>query len=92
MKAALEKMVAGGDVSRAGLLAAVKSLKTVDYEGMLPPEAGNYADDPNTATFRQTLINKLDETAPTGVTEVRDFFTGPTAESYTFDGPCFAKL
>ncbi|MGI5272785.1 ABC transporter substrate-binding protein [Nonomuraea sp. CA-218870] len=92
MKAALEKMVADGDISRAGLLAAVKSLKTVDYEGMLPPEAGNYADDPDTAAFRQTLINKPDDSAPTGVTEVRDFFTGPTAKSYTFDGPCFAKL
>ncbi|WP_336205620.1 ABC transporter substrate-binding protein [Nonomuraea sp. LPB2021202275-12-8] len=92
MKAALDAMVAGGDISRKGLLAAVKTLKTVDYEGMLPPEAGNFADDPNAATFRQTLVNKLDDQAPTGVTEVKDFFTGPTAEAHTFDGPCFAKL
>lgn len=92
MKAALEKMVAGGDISRKGLLAAVKTLSTVDYEGMLPPEAGNYAGDPNTATFRQTLVSKVDDTAPTGVTIVKDFFTGPTAQSYSMDGPCFAKL
>jgi ABC-type branched-subunit amino acid transport system substrate-binding protein len=92
MKAALEKMVAAGDISRKGLLAAVKSLKTVDYEGMLPPEAGNYADDPNTATFRQTIVNKVDDQAPTGVSTVKDFYTGTTAKDYTFDGPCFAKL
>lgn len=92
MKAALDKMVASGDISRKGLLAAVKSLATVDYEGMLPPEAGNFAGDANTATFRQTLINKVDETAPTGVSIVKDFFTGPTASAYTMDGPCFAKL
>ncbi|WP_113704409.1 ABC transporter substrate-binding protein [Nonomuraea lactucae] len=91
MKAALEKMVASGDISRKGLLAAVKTLKTVDYEGMLPPEAGNYADDPNTATFRQTLINKVDDKAPTGVTIAKDFAVGPTAKGHTFDGPCFAK-
>ncbi|GIH79585.1 ABC transporter substrate-binding protein [Planobispora longispora] len=92
LKAALEKMVAGGDISRKGLLAAVKSLTTVDYEGMLPPEAGNFSGDPNAATFRQTLINKPDKAAPTGVTIVRDFFTGSTAQSYTMDGPCFDKL
>jgi ABC-type branched-subunit amino acid transport system substrate-binding protein len=92
MKAALDKMVAGGDITRKGLLAAVKTLKSIDYEGMLPPEAGDYADDPNTAVFRQTLINKVDDKAPTGVRTVKDFFAGPTATSYTFDGPCFAKL
>ncbi|MEU6998628.1 ABC transporter substrate-binding protein [Nonomuraea sp. NPDC046570] len=92
MKAALEKMAAGGDISRKGLLAAVKTLSTVDYEGMLPPEAGNFAGDPDAATFRQTLVNKVDETAPTGVTIVKDFFTGSTAQSYKMDGPCFGKL
>ncbi|MEV4062568.1 ABC transporter substrate-binding protein [Nonomuraea dietziae] len=92
LKAALEKMVAGGDVSRKGLLAAVKTLATVDYEGMLPPEAGNFAGDANAATFRQTLINKVDESAPTGVAEVKDFFTGPTAQAHTMDSPCFSKL
>ncbi|NJP89189.1 ABC transporter substrate-binding protein [Nonomuraea sp. FMUSA5-5] len=90
MKAALDAMVASGNVSRKGLLEAVKTLKSVDYEGMLPPEAGNYAD--QTAVFRQTLINKVDEKAPTGVTTVKDFFTGPTAKAHTFDGPCFSKL
>ena len=92
LKAALEKMVESGDVSRQGLLAAVKSLTTVDFEGMLPPEAGNYSGDPNAATFRQSVIGKVDESAPTGIAVVRDLFTGPTAQGYTFDGPCYEKL
>ncbi|MEV4177079.1 ABC transporter substrate-binding protein [Nonomuraea sp. NPDC049709] len=92
LKAALDQMVAGGDVSRKGLLAAVKTLKTVDYEGMLPPEAGNYADATGASVFRQTLINKVDDKATTGVTTVKDFFVGPTAQAHTFDGPCYTKL
>jgi ABC-type branched-subunit amino acid transport system substrate-binding protein len=92
LKAALEKMVASGDISRKGLITAVKTLTTVDYEGMLPAEAGNFAGDPNTATFRQTLINKPVRGAPNGVTMVKDFYTGLTAKSYVLDGPCFAKL
>ncbi|GAA1660789.1 ABC transporter substrate-binding protein [Nonomuraea maheshkhaliensis] len=92
MKAALDKMVASGDISRKGLLAAVKTLTSVDYEGMLPPEAGNYADASGASVFRQTLINKVDDKATTGVTIAKDFFVGPTAQAYTFDGPCYTKL
>ena len=36
LKAALEKAAENKDLTRAGLLAAVKSLTSVDYEGMLP--------------------------------------------------------
>ena len=32
-----------GDLTRAGLLTAAKSLTSVDYEGMLPAGSGNYA-------------------------------------------------
>jgi ABC-type branched-subunit amino acid transport system substrate-binding protein len=91
LKAALQQAVADNDLSREGLLAAVKKLKSVDYEGMLPQGAGNYADDPNTATFRQTGIYKPDDAAPTGVSEVKGLFTGPTATDYKLDGPCFLK-
>jgi ABC-type branched-subunit amino acid transport system substrate-binding protein len=92
LKAALVQAVKDNDISRDGLLAAVKKLKSVDYEGMLPQGAGNYADDPNTATFRQTGIYKPDDAAPTGVSRVKELFTGPTAKDYKFDGPCFQKL
>jgi ABC-type branched-subunit amino acid transport system substrate-binding protein len=89
LKAAIEAAVASGDLTRAGLRAAAASLTEVDYEGMLPPAAGNYSGEPNEAVFRQSLISQVDPEAPTGVTVVRDFFEGPTAASYQFDAPCF---
>ena len=53
LKAALEEWLDGDyDKDRAGLLEAVQSLETIDYEGMLPEEAGNRAGDPNETIFR----------------------------------------
>ncbi|GIF52527.1 ABC-type branched-subunit amino acid transport system substrate-binding protein [Asanoa ferruginea] len=92
MKAALEKAAANNDLTRAGLVAAVKQLTSVDYEGMLPTGAGNYAGGPNESTFRQTQISKVDAAAPTGVTRVKELFEGPTAKSFTLDKPCFDQL
>jgi ABC-type branched-subunit amino acid transport system substrate-binding protein len=92
MKAALEKAAQDGDLSRAGLVKAVKSLTSVDYEGMLPSGAGNYAGDPNEAAVRSNLISKVDSAAPTGVSVVKEMFEGPTAKAYTLDRPCFEKL
>jgi len=92
MKAALEKAVEDGDLTRAGLAKAVKALTSVDYEGMLPSGAGNYAGDPNAAAVRSSVISKVDAAAPTGVSPVKEPFEGPTAKSYTLDRPCFEKL
>jgi ABC-type branched-subunit amino acid transport system substrate-binding protein len=92
MKAALQKAVDNKDLTRAGLLAAVKSLNSVDYEGMLPSGAGNYAAGPNDGAVRVTAIYKPDKNAPTGVSQVKDHFTGPTAKAYQLDRPCFQKL
>ena len=84
MKAAENK-----DLTRAGLLAAVKSLTSVDYEGMLPQGAGNYSGSPNDRVFRQSEVNKPDNAAQSGVTEIEPFFTGPTAKDYKFEKPCY---
>ncbi|MBD8868420.1 ABC transporter substrate-binding protein [Nocardioides sp. MJB4] len=90
LKAALEEWLDGDyDKTRAGLLEAVGSLETVDYEGMLPEEAGNRAGDPNETIFRQTVLSKVDPKEPAGLALEEDFFSGPTAEGYEFDGPCF---
>ncbi|WP_328994972.1 ABC transporter substrate-binding protein [Kribbella sp. NBC_01245] len=89
MKAALEKAVASKDLTRAGLLDAAKSLATVDYEGMLPAEAGKYAGEANDRVFRQSLIAKIDAPSPTGVKVEKDFFTGKTAADYSFSKPCY---
>jgi ABC-type branched-subunit amino acid transport system substrate-binding protein len=92
LKAALEKAVEDGDLTRAGLVKAVKSLTSVDYEGMLPEGAGNYAGDANEAVVRSNQISKVDPAAPTGVSVVKEMFEGPTAKAYTLDSPCFEKL
>jgi ABC-type branched-subunit amino acid transport system substrate-binding protein len=89
MKAALTKAAANKDLTRAGLLKAVKSLGSVDYEGMLPQGAGNYAGNANDAVVRQSQIAKPDDAAPSGVTVIQPFFTGPTAKDYKFDKPCY---
>jgi hypothetical protein len=89
MKAALEAAIDNGDLTRAGLLEAVKGLETVDYEGMLPEAAGNYAGEPGEAAFRQSVISKVDEAAPTGVSVVEEFFASEAAEAYDFSSPCF---
>ncbi|MEV4659510.1 ABC transporter substrate-binding protein [Micromonospora sp. NPDC049301] len=92
MKAALTKAAANGDLTRSGLLKAVKSLGSVDYEGMLPTTAGNYAAGANDGALRVTAVYKPDKASPTGVSQVRDLFTGPTAKAYNLDRPCYEKL
>jgi ABC-type branched-subunit amino acid transport system substrate-binding protein len=90
LKAALEKAVKDGDLTRDGLLKAVKSLSSVDYEGMLPSGAGNYAGGAD-GQIRVTAIYKPDASAKTGVTQVKDLFEGATAKGYKLDKPCFQK-
>jgi ABC-type branched-subunit amino acid transport system substrate-binding protein len=90
LKAALEEWLEGDyDKDRAGLLDAVQSLETIDYEGMLPEEAGNRSGEPSDNIFRESVISKVDPAAPSGVSIVQDFFVGPTAEEHEFEGACF---
>jgi ABC-type branched-subunit amino acid transport system substrate-binding protein len=89
LKAALEAWVEGDDKTRAGLVEVVKNLDSVDYEGMLPEEAGNFSDEPNEAAFRESVISKVDKAAPTGLSIVQDFHVGPTASAYELSGACF---
>ena len=90
LKAALEEWVEGDfSKDRAGLLEAVKSLETIDYEGMLPEEAGNRTGGPDETIFRQTVISKVDKAAPSGVSIVEDFKAGKTVTDHKFEGACF---
>ena len=89
LKEALKKAAENKDLTRTGLLAAVKSLTSVDYEGMLPQGAGNYSGSPNDTVVRQSEVNKPDEAAPSGVSVVEPFFTGPTAKDFKFEKPCY---
>jgi ABC-type branched-subunit amino acid transport system substrate-binding protein len=88
LKAVLESAFENGDLTRAGVVQAATDLETVDYEGMLPEDAGAFAGEPNETVFRQIVINEPDQAAPSGVTLVEDFFAGPTAEGFDFTEPC----
>ena len=89
LKAALTKAAENKDLTRAGLLLAVNSLTSVDYEGMLPAGAGNYSGTPNEIVVRQSRIAKPDNSAPSGVSEIEPFFVGPTAKDYKLEKPCY---
>lgn len=89
LKAALTRAVDNGDLTRAGLVNAVRQLDSVDYEGMLPAGAGKRTGGPNDQVFRQSLIYRPDDGAPTGVSLAEDFFSGPTAKDHTFEKPCY---
>jgi len=90
IKTVLEQALANEDLTRAGVRSVAMGLATVDYEGMLPAEAGNYAGGAP-AQLRQTMISAPDPEAPTGLTTVQDYFVGPTAEAWEPD-VCFEQL
>ena len=88
--AALKKADADGGITRESLVKAANELTEVDYEGMLPPEAGATKGEPSEVAFRSSVISKVDQSAPSGVSIEQDLTTGPTAEGYDFSKPCFS--
>ncbi len=92
MLAALEAAHANGDLTRAGLLGAVTSLDSVDYEGMLPSEAGNFSGSADEQIFRGTVFGQPDAESVSGITTTTDFYSGPTATDFTFEGACYQTI
>ncbi len=88
--AALQKAGKDGDITRENLIEAAKNLDEVDYEGILPPEAGATKGDPSDVAYRASVISKVDDAAPTGVSVTQELTAGPTAEAYDFSKPCFS--
>jgi ABC-type branched-subunit amino acid transport system substrate-binding protein len=89
LKAVLQKAAANKDLTRAGVFNAVKALTKIDYEGILPTRAGNFAGSPDATAFRQTVIDRPAPAEYTGVKVIKDFFTGPTARAYDLKAPCY---
>jgi ABC-type branched-subunit amino acid transport system substrate-binding protein len=92
LRAALEAAAENGDLTRAGVREAAEGLESVDYEGLLPEGAGNYAGGPNEAASRATYISNVDPAASTGIAVAEEAYTGPTAEEYDFTGPCYEEV
>ncbi len=93
MKAAIEAAVENGDLTREGLVEAALTLESVDYEGMLPEGAGNYAGEPDDAVVRSSLISQpTTEGEGAGLETIEQFFEGPTVSEYTFEGSCYTTV
>jgi hypothetical protein len=86
LKAALEDAYASGDLTKAGIVAAVQTLTNVSYDGMLADRS--FDGDPNTQFPRMSLVGAVDVTQPTGIAVVQDFFVGPTSEALDFTQAC----
>ncbi|HZI96959.1 MAG TPA: ABC transporter substrate-binding protein [Actinomycetales bacterium] len=92
LRAALEVAVENGDLTRAGLVEAVQSLESVDYEGMLPEGSGNFAGEPNDAVVRSSLISQPSAEGAAGLVTIQEFFEGPTVSEYVFEGSCYTTV
>ncbi|MEA3502386.1 MAG: ABC transporter substrate-binding protein [Actinomycetota bacterium] len=89
--AALEAAYASGDMTRAGVLAAIRTLDNVDFQGAAPAEnyTGSTADQVQRAVtlWRPSVANL--EAGGSGSEIVETDFIGPTAEAFDFQEACF---
>ncbi|MEA2302927.1 MAG: hypothetical protein QOH43_207 [Solirubrobacteraceae bacterium] len=79
--AVLRKAIAGGDLTRAGILDAKLHLGTVDLGGLVPTL--DYTPGLGPAS-RMSEISKVSSTTPGFLKAFRGFFTGEAAKSMTF--------
>ena len=87
MLQALNIAYENGDMTQAGVLAAAKSIESVDYQGLAP--ADNYVGEPNDAVQRVVHMMRPDPTSETGSMLVEADYTSPTAAAFEFTGACF---
>jgi ABC-type branched-subunit amino acid transport system substrate-binding protein len=94
----LEQAAANGDMTRAGVVAALQDVK-VNMGGLAPDQT--WSGDPNDYIVRDSYMYDVDlakfsagatvsdEGAGTGFTLAEGPFVSDTAASYVWDGPCF---
>ncbi len=87
MEAALNAAYENGDMTQAGVLAAAKSLETVDFGDLAPSES--YAGEPNDIVQREIWIGRPDASATTGAVTIESHYTSPFAAGYEFDSACY---
>ena len=92
LRAALVAAASNGELTRAGLARAVRRLASVDYEGMLPAGAGDFAGGRGAGGNQNLILSPATGTGVTDVPVVRDFFAGPTLTGFNPDRPCFQEL
>jgi hypothetical protein len=88
---ALQTAYDNGDMTRAGVLAAIKSLDNVEFQGMAPPEnyTGSTADQlQRSITLWRPSVANL-EAGGSGSEIIATDHVGPTAESFEFTEACY---
>jgi len=91
MVAILNAAYESGDMTRAGVLAAAKSLESFQTDGLWPDQS--YAGDPNDIVQRVTTIVKPNiadlEAGNSGVEILASDYTSDIAAAYEFNETCF---
>jgi ABC-type branched-subunit amino acid transport system substrate-binding protein len=91
MEQALRAAYASGDMTQAGVLAAAKTLESVDFGGLAPAE--KYTGTPNEQLNRVTVIQRpsLEDIAAggTGSIVIDPAYTSQIAADYDFQSACF---
>ncbi len=92
LHAALMKAYESGDMTRAGVLAAAKSLESVDFGGLAPSES--YSGDPNDTIQRKGYIFQPDPeglaAGTSGGTKlIESEYTSEIAAAFEFTGACY---
>ena len=88
----LLRAMENGDMTQAGVLAAVKSFEALEFDGLAPPE--NYVGTPDEQLQRIGYITKpsLEDLAAggSGTVILESNYSGPTAQSFVFEEACFS--
>jgi ABC-type branched-subunit amino acid transport system substrate-binding protein len=87
LRQALQRAYDNGDLTQSGVLAAAKSMESVDFDGLAPTE--NYVGEPNDIVQRVVNIMRPDLESETGSMLVERDYTSPTAAAYEFTGACY---
>ena len=76
-----------GDMTQAGVLAAAKSLTSVEFDGLGPAEV--YSGEPNDIVQRSQWITRPSLESETGTMIVESNYTSDIAAAYEFTGACY---
>lgn len=92
MKTALEIAYENGDLTQAGVLAAAKSIESIDFNGVAPSEI--YVGEPNDIVQRVNNIYRPDPEGlatgtNTGLRLVAETYTADITAAYEFTGACY---
>jgi len=88
MHALLEKAAEGGDLTRAGLRAAMDGLE-VDFDGMA--EAITYGGEGADVAVSGVIVGTPNAEAPLGIETTNEFFHGPTFDQAGYAQACSAS-